>query len=167
MYCKHSGKEIADDSNFCNYCGKELSSIKKERKARITHIIVLVLVAILAVALTVGVIYLLWFEFHDFEWYDGLLGKILSLFIGLLWLINPVNCLAYGLCLGAWASIFTLHEQFFDNNKPIKNHSYTGVDEYHSNSVKNDIDDAISASYNKDYSYEDFADYDDDKYPDL
>ena len=24
MYCKHCGKEIADDSKFCNYCGKEV-----------------------------------------------------------------------------------------------------------------------------------------------
>ena len=24
MYCKHCGKEIADDSMFCNYCGKEV-----------------------------------------------------------------------------------------------------------------------------------------------
>lgn len=23
MYCKHCGKEIADDSKFCNHCGKE------------------------------------------------------------------------------------------------------------------------------------------------
>jgi len=36
MYCKHCGKEIADDSKFCNYCGKEvimekeLHSIPKE-----------------------------------------------------------------------------------------------------------------------------------------
>jgi hypothetical protein len=27
MYCKHCGKEIADDSNFCNYCGSSLLSI--------------------------------------------------------------------------------------------------------------------------------------------
>ena len=24
MYCKHCGKEIADDSKFCNYCGKKV-----------------------------------------------------------------------------------------------------------------------------------------------
>lgn len=27
MYCKHCGKEIADDSKFCNYCGSSLLSI--------------------------------------------------------------------------------------------------------------------------------------------
>ena len=26
MYCKHCGKEIADDSKFCQYCGKSLES---------------------------------------------------------------------------------------------------------------------------------------------
>lgn len=26
MYCKHCGKEIADDSTFCNYCGGKQSS---------------------------------------------------------------------------------------------------------------------------------------------
>lgn len=25
MYCKHCGKEIADDSKFCRYCGTDLS----------------------------------------------------------------------------------------------------------------------------------------------
>lgn len=27
MYCKHCGKEISDDSKFCNYCGSSLFSI--------------------------------------------------------------------------------------------------------------------------------------------
>ena len=26
MYCKHCGKEIADDSKFCRYCGKAQDS---------------------------------------------------------------------------------------------------------------------------------------------
>ena len=29
MYCKHCGKEIADDSSFCKYCGKQLVDKKK------------------------------------------------------------------------------------------------------------------------------------------
>ena len=26
MYCKHCGKEIADDSKFCQYCGEQVNS---------------------------------------------------------------------------------------------------------------------------------------------
>ena len=27
MYCKHCGKEIADDSKFCNYCGANQNAV--------------------------------------------------------------------------------------------------------------------------------------------
>ncbi len=30
MYCKHCGKEIADDSVFCQYCGEKLISKNQE-----------------------------------------------------------------------------------------------------------------------------------------
>ena len=29
MYCKHCGKEIADDSKFCQHCGKSQDSSNK------------------------------------------------------------------------------------------------------------------------------------------
>ncbi len=29
MYCKHCGKEIADDSKFCNHCGKPQDNSNK------------------------------------------------------------------------------------------------------------------------------------------
>ena len=32
MYCKHCGKEIADDSVFCQYCGGELQELENEEK---------------------------------------------------------------------------------------------------------------------------------------
>ena len=33
MYCKECGKEIADDSKFCNHCGaKQSDSVKDTRK---------------------------------------------------------------------------------------------------------------------------------------
>lgn len=31
MYCKHCGKEIADDSVFCQYCGGELQEQEKKK----------------------------------------------------------------------------------------------------------------------------------------
>ena len=37
MYCKHCGMDIADDSKYCNYCGKsqeEMSSIAVSVKRR-------------------------------------------------------------------------------------------------------------------------------------
>ena len=165
MYCKHCGKEIDDESKFCNYCGKELSLSKKKKKSKIKYITILTLITILAIALTIGVIILLWYEFHDFEWKDGFLGAIFSIFIAALWFFNPVNCLAYGLCLGAWGIIYTLREQFFGDSSSIEDYSYTGIDDCYSSSDRDDINDAIRASYDKDYYYDDI-DNNDDKYSD-
>lgn len=33
MYCKHCGKEIADDSSFCQYCGGQLKEQEKKRSS--------------------------------------------------------------------------------------------------------------------------------------
>ena len=34
MYCKHCGKEIADDSKFCNYCGANQKAVSNNIKPR-------------------------------------------------------------------------------------------------------------------------------------
>lgn len=35
MYCRHCGKEIADDSKFCQYCGgQQVGETSKELKAK-------------------------------------------------------------------------------------------------------------------------------------
>ena len=34
MYCRHCGKEIADDSAFCSHCGKSLGQSKTQAKAK-------------------------------------------------------------------------------------------------------------------------------------
>lgn len=47
MYCKHCGKEIAEDSKFCNFCGKEtgvtsiFSKIKKPKVGVKTYLYIL------------------------------------------------------------------------------------------------------------------------------
>ena len=33
MYCKHCGKEIADDSAFCQYCGEQLQEQEKKKSS--------------------------------------------------------------------------------------------------------------------------------------
>lgn len=38
MYCKHCGKQIADDSTFCQYCGRNLVTLQTEIPTREEHI---------------------------------------------------------------------------------------------------------------------------------
>lgn len=122
------------------------------------NIILLILVTVLAIALTAVCVYLLWFEFHDFEWGYGFWEVLGSIVVFVFTIICNFNLVAYVLCFAAWRGVVYMSKEVFGTKKTNTFQTYTGVDEYHSNSVKNDIDDAISASYNKDYSYEDFAD---------
>ena len=36
MYCKHCGKEIAEDSTFCRYCGKPQDTLKEDQPQNLT-----------------------------------------------------------------------------------------------------------------------------------
>jgi len=63
MYCKHCGKEIADDSKFCNYCGANqnaVSNIIDSRKridnSRIKKLIIKIFLIVIIVGLVCAVI---------------------------------------------------------------------------------------------------------------
>ena len=60
MYCKHCGKEIADDSIFCQHCGKQIS----ERKENITNGSSIIVNWLLSISKKYLLLYAIWFALN-------------------------------------------------------------------------------------------------------
>jgi phosphoglycerol transferase MdoB-like AlkP superfamily enzyme len=119
------------------------------------NVILFILALLLAIASTVGVIFLLRLQFQDFEWEYGFSGFIVSLFAFIFRIVNIVNLFAYAVCLAAWCMTIDLCVKVFGSKETEKKQSYTKYKKYHgtpSNSW-NDLTDMQGPDDDEDKSY--------------
>ena len=95
------------------------------------NIILLILALLLAIASTVGVIFLLRLQFQDFEWGYGFGEVVASLFAAILYIINIVNLFAYAVCIAAWCGAFVMFSKVFGGKDTKDKASYTMYKKYH------------------------------------
>lgn len=95
------------------------------------NVILFILALLLAIASTVGVIFLLRLQFQDFEWGYGFGEVVASLFAAILYIINIVNLFAYAVCLAAWCMTIDLCVKVFGSKETEKKQSYTKYKKYH------------------------------------
>ena len=88
------------------------------------NIILLILAFLLAVASTIGVVFLFRMEFQTFEWGSGFGEFIASLFAFIFRIANIVNLFACAVCIFAWGMTLVLCGEVF-GKETEENQSYT------------------------------------------
>ena len=115
-------------------------------------IVLLILSFLLAIALTIGVAYLLWFYFQDYDFGHGFWELLASIIGCIVMIVCNLTVLAFVACLAAWSGFVYMCKKVFGDKKSDDKPSYTRT--YRNHRIPRDFEDMHGSNEDKSYLYE-------------
>ena len=121
------------------------------------NIALLILSMVLAIALTAIAVYLLWLEFHDYEWGHGFVEVLFSLIAAVFGLICNINILVYIACAATWNGVAFMWKKVFGKkvNSRASHYAYRKKQHNHSSNMSDDYFNIHGSNEDNSYLYED------------